>query len=259
MNVSRRHFFLTSISLFAAGCAATNNQSQSNVDGSRLAAQWPDSGYVPHSGSITPLPNTPAKPAPKPVSPTPGKTTPPSPAPILGGIQAIPRTSWASAPPMMARVNPMDGVRRITIHHEGWTPAYFTDTETMEDRLDLIRRSHIQRLGAGDIGYHFIIDRAGRVWQGRDVRYQGAHVRNNNEHNIGVMVLGNFDVQSPSDAQLDTLCDTVAKLAKQYRISNKAGSIRTHREINPTDCPGANLQPRTLAIRAEAARRAGIA
>jgi N-acetyl-anhydromuramyl-L-alanine amidase AmpD len=151
----------------------------------------------------------------------------------------------------------MDPVDRITIHHEGWTAINFDDAASAAERLDLIRKSHIQRLGAGDIGYHFVIDRAGRLWQGRECFYQGAHVRSNNEGNIGVMVLGNFDIQTPTDMQISTLSDTLVKLIKQYRV--RSNRVYTHREINPTDCPGANLQPRTIALRAEASRAARIA
>lgn len=255
MKFSRRNFLLASASLLAAGCAQPPRTEIASS--SHTAAQWPDGGYVPHNEGMGPT-YAPTRPDPVPVAPRESAAVPP-PAPAIGGIQAIPRSNWASASPMLARVNPMDGISRITIHHEGWTPAYFTDVDTMAERLDIIRKSHIQRLGAGDIGYHFIIDRAGRVWQGRDIRYQGAHVRNNNEHNVGVMVLGNFDLQTPTDAQLLSLRDTIAKLMKQYRVSYRAGNVKTHREINPTDCPGTNLQPRTLAIRPEAARLAGIA
>ena len=259
MNVSRRNFILASVSLMAAGCAHTP-PARELASAPRPSAEWPDHGYIPHAGGLGTAPPAPAaKPNPAPIVAREAPPAPAIPQPAPGGIQAIPRSSWASASPIMARVNPMEGINRITIHHEGWTPAYFTDVDTMAERLDLIRKSHIQRLGAGDIGYHFIIDRAGRVWQGRDVKYQGAHVRNNNEHNVGVMVLGNFDVQTPTDAQLTSLRDTVSKLIRQYRVSNRAGNVLTHREINPTDCPGTNLQPRTLAIRPEAARLAGIA
>ena len=56
-------------------------------------------------------------------------------------------------------------VERITIHHVGWTPITFTDDQSSSERIELIRISHIQRLGACDIGYHYIIDRACRLWQ----------------------------------------------------------------------------------------------
>ncbi len=141
----------------------------------------------------------------------------------------------------------MRGVNRITIHHEGWTPVWFTDARSVSQRLESIRRSHLDRLGAGDIGYHLIIDRAGRVWQGRSMGYQGAHVRDHNAHNIGVMVMGNFDLQRPSDAQHAALHQTLVGLVRQYRIPSK--HVFTHQEFNVTSCPGRSLQKHTNALR----------
>ena len=239
MKRTRRNFLLTAVGLFAAGCATSETLRRPPV--------WPGQTTI-------------APPPPKPVpSPTPRvyQVATVSPAPGAVGsslIHAIPRSSWASASPNMSHVTAMDRVDRITIHHEGWTPVTFTDAPSTAERLDLMRKSHIQRLGAGDIGYHYIIDRAGRLWQGREAFYQGAHVRSNNEKNIGVMVLGNFETQTPTDAQLTTLGDTLTKLIRQYRVSAKR--VYTHRELNPTECPGANLQPRTVTLRAEASRAA---
>ena len=140
----------------------------------------------------------------------------------------------------------MKGINRITIHHEGWKVVGFDDYASTAARLDLIRRSHVNRKFA-DIGYHFIIDRAGRVYEGRSVQYQGAHVRDNNEHNLGIMCLGNFDQQQPTDAQLRSLAATVALFRKRYNIS--ASRVFTHREIVSTACPGRNLQSRVASLR----------
>ena len=131
-------------------------------------------------------------------------------------------------------------INRITIHHEGWTPVYFTDTGSTMARLDSIRRSHLERMRAGDIGYHYVIDRAGRVWQGRDVRYQGAHVSKQNENNLGIMVLGNFNKQKMSSQQTSTLQNLLQISMRSYRV--RTNRIFTHREIGATTCPGNLLQ-----------------
>jgi N-acetyl-anhydromuramyl-L-alanine amidase AmpD len=112
--------------------------------------------------------------------------------------------------------------------------------------MELIRTSH-RRKGWSDIGYHYVIDRAGRLWEARPINYQGAHVRDNNEHNIGVMCMGNFDLQQPSEAQLTTLARTVQQIRQYYRVSESR--IYTHQEINPTACPGRNMQPRVVTMR----------
>jgi hypothetical protein len=50
----------------------------------------------------------------------------------------------------------------------------------------------------GDIGYHYIVDRSGAIWQGRRIRYQGAHARGSaNNGNIGIVLLGISRTSSP--------------------------------------------------------------
>jgi hypothetical protein len=79
------------------------------------------------------------------------------------------------------------------------------------------------------------------------MRYQGAHVKDHNEHNIGVMVLGNFDEQKPTGAQLTTLRGTLVKLMGYYDVP--VSRVHTHRELNPTTCPGDALQPQVNYLR----------
>ncbi len=71
-------------------------------------------------------------------------------------------------------------------------------------RIELIRAGHRAR-GWGDIGYHLIVDPLGNAWQGRPLIWQGAHVKDRNEGNIGILVVGNFEVGRPTGPQLDAL------------------------------------------------------
>jgi len=174
-------------------------------------------------------------------------TTRPTPAPPGGG-GVIARRHWTSAGPIAGRVNAMGRITRLTCHHEGATdsPVYFSDYETTKNRIELIRKFHLSR-GWGDIGYHYIVDRAGRVWEARPVSLQGAHVSENNEHNLGVMCLGNFDLQTPSNAQVQALQAIVQRLRRDHAIAVR--NIHTHQELKPTACPGRSLQPRIATLR----------
>ncbi|MEX2214360.1 MAG: peptidoglycan recognition family protein [Phycisphaeraceae bacterium] len=242
MSMTRRQMIWTGMTglsglvLAAGGC-----QMPQTASSDRPGPLWPGdvNRPIPSGDPLRPEPPRVATPNPP--------TTPTSPPAVAGPIRAIPRSSWAKADPISSRVNQMGSVGMITVHHEGWTPVYFDDTSTTAERLDSIRRSHLERLRAGDIGYHFVVDRAGRIWQGRDLGYQGAHVREHNEHNIGIMCLGNFDKQQPSTAQLTSLRATLLALMKQYRLaSNK---VYTHQELNKTDCPGRVLQAHMVQLR----------
>ncbi len=143
----------------------------------------------------------------------------------------------------------MSAVRAITVHHDGMNPFFDVTESSSAGRLEAIRRAHRERRGWGDIGYNYAIDRAGRVFECRSVEYQGAHVRNHNEGNIGVLVMGNFDQQSPTQAQLDALRDHVSQLMRQHGVHSSR--IRTHREWETavTACPGGELQQHMNAMR----------
>ena len=238
MSLSRREFMwlgLSGVGLLALGCAGPTV-----ADGERPGPLW--------GGSIAPRPRDGFSLGP-PVKPSTQTVGPgiPQPGAINGPIAAIPRGRWTSTPPMAGRILPMGSIERITVHHEGSTEVTFSDFGNTAVRMESIRASHLERLHAGDIGYHYVIDRAGNVWQGRDLAYQGAHVRDHNANNVGVMVLGNFDIQRPTEAQLTTLRATVSTLRQAYRVPLR--SVFTHQELNPTECPGVSLQGRMVTFR----------
>ena len=229
MHQGRRHFICSAgAAMFLAGCQRSIQTAESLP-----GAYWPQ---VEKPEIPRPLPPVAVEPLP-PSPPSGNLGTPDNP---------IPRSRWTRAG-VGRNVDPMGGINRITLHHEGWHPIAFDDYNSTIARLELIRTSHCSR-GFADIGYHFIIDRAGRVYEGRPLQYQGAHVRqHHNEHNLGIMCLGNFEVQTPTDAQLRSLAATVSRLRQRFKVSY--GRIYTHRELTPTACPGKNMQPRIAAMR----------
>ena len=92
----------------------------------------------------------------------------------------------------------------------------------------------------GDIGYHFVIDPYGRVLEGRDLTFQGAHARgDNNVKNVGICLIGNFDQTKPSEAALTALRRLVDDVRSKYRIPRTL--VYGHRDLRGTRCPGENL------------------
>lgn len=234
MSLSRRHFVAASLAALAGGCAERIGSLTR-----RPGPTWPHHNLRPspvESRAVLP-----------PVAIERPAVYTPRPA-VANQLNAIPRARWANAGPVLRRLEGMGSINRITVHHEGYKPVYFDDYRSTADRLELIRQSHLGRMRAGDIGYHYIVDRAGRIWEGRPLTYQGAHAGGaNNRHNIGVMVLGNFDQQSPSEAQMQSLVRAVGALRQQYYVAHDR--IYTHQELSPTRCPGKVLQPRMVSLR----------
>ncbi len=167
---------------------------------------------------------------------------PPAPSRLPDRADGVmPRSAWAGDGPATAEMNVMTTIRYITVHHDGMDPFYATDRGSTAEHLELIRRLH-RRKGWGDIGYHFAVDPAGRIWEARPLRYQGAHVKDHNPGNIGIVVLGNFEEQAPSDTQLQGLRAHLAVLMRTYNVPS--GRVQTHQEWNGarTACPGGSLQ-----------------
>jgi hypothetical protein len=171
----------------------------------------------------------------------------------MGTLAILPRVAFTSATPTAA-MTPMGLIERVTIHHSGFPQAWTLDDQgPTAEHLEFIRRFHTDAPPAGrgwaDIGYHFAVDRAGRVWQGRSLLYQGAHVRNHNQNNVGIVVLGNFDLQSPTPDQVHGLTDLVTYLRCIYMMGQM--EIWTHRELadEPTSCPGETLMAQVRVFR----------
>lgn len=237
MKLTRRELLIASMGMLLTGCAQTPTSLTR-----RPGTPWPGSVSRPthaNAGTRPVYTPPPVRPKPAPV------------AKVAGPPGLKPRSWWTRSGPIRSRVNPMKGVNRITIHHEGHTPVWFTDEHSTRARLEQVRNIHTRDRRWGDIGYHYIIDRAGRLIEARPIAYQGAHVSNQNPHNVGVMLLGNFEKQSPSQAQLTTLRSTLRYLMTTHRVPVKR--VYTHRELGPTVCPGRNLQPRIASLRTSGA------
>ena len=151
------------------------------------------------------------------------------------------RSLWQPAAPILSRLRRAPGsYRSVTIHHQGGTINGHVKEEAVVHDLRAIQQAHFKKR-YGDIAYHFLVDYAGVVWEGRSLTYQGAHVSGNNVQNIGVMLCGNFEKQRPSDAQLDTLQLLTRLLQVYYRMSNR--NVFAHRDLGHTACPGRYLYP----------------
>ena len=126
---------------------------------------------------------------------------------------------------------------------------------------------HTKARGWSDVGYNFIVDRFGRIWEGRyggvDRPVVGAHTQGYNEYSFAMSALGNFDTARPSAAMLDaygrlfawklSLHGVDASSPKQWVGSRSFPAINGHRDAGSTACPGRYLYARLKKIRTLAA------
>ncbi|MEM7622440.1 MAG: peptidoglycan recognition family protein, partial [Planctomycetota bacterium] len=129
----------------------------------------------------------------------------------------IPRSRWARWGPDIRLADRMGSISMITVHHDGMSAFTSRREADAARRLESIRSAHRGQRWA-DIGYHYAIDPAGRVWQGRPITLQGAHVKHNNPSNLGILVMGNYERQNPSP-------DTLATLDGNRAARNDGGGV----------------------------------
>ena len=115
----------------------------------------------------------------------------------------VSRQEWGAQPPVGPYV-PHDPFR-FTQHHTAGRR-----TETLEDGLAemrFIQDFHQNGRGWPDIGYHYCMDDAGRIYEGVPPDFRGTHVGGANTGNIGISLFGNFEIadEYPTSASLENL------------------------------------------------------
>jgi hypothetical protein len=122
---------------------------------------------------------------------------------------------------------------------------------------------HTQSRGWSDIGYNFLVDRFGRIWEGRyggvDKPVVGAHTLGYNEYSFAMSAIGNFDIAQPPQAVLDAYARLFAWKLSLSNIRADANhlwvkdrylqAINGHRDVGQTACPGKYLYAKIPSIR----------
>jgi hypothetical protein len=161
-------------------------------------------------------------------------------------VVLIKRDEWTDIKPQLPIMKAATGYDRLTIHHTGETIKSLTDENSIRFALLNILNDHCNR-NFGDIGYHFVIAPDGKVWQTRSMAYEGAHVSGQNASNLGVMLLGNFESNQPTDGQISTMTLLTDSMCEHFSI--KKHRVYGHRDIGHSLCPGRNLYEEVLKLK----------
>ena len=102
---------------------------------------------------------------------------------------------------------------RIIVHHTG------AKQRTLQNIIDL----HVEKNKWAAIGYHFMIGKNGQIYYTRDLKYSGAHTYHFNRNSIGIALFGNFDENTPSEKQLESLRKLIDALFNKFDIKEILG------------------------------------
>jgi len=169
------------------------------------------------------------------------------------------RAQWGADERLMTWTPQSGRVIGAVVHHTAGSNDY-----TAEQVPALIRgiyAYHAQSRGWGDIGYNFLVDKFGRIWEGRaggvDRAIVGAHAVGVNSERFGVSVLGNFDTAQVTGAAIDTVSWLVAWKLSLHGVRPAGSAVVGHRDVGQTSCPGASLYAALPQIRSIATARQG--
>lgn len=188
-----------------------------------------------------------------------------------GADEAI-TTDWGS---------PSTQLKAMYIHHTAGSNTY-TRAGAYE-QIRGIHRYHASTLGWGDIGYQFLVDRYGVIYEGRrgaiDAPVIGAQAGGFNTDTIGVSAMGRFDDSSagaqPPAVMVSAMEQVLAWQAFRYGVDPTAtvrltqsgkgtarwtsgttvtvNTILGHTTTNATECPGPYLMAQLPSIRSRVA------
>ncbi|MFD4612339.1 N-acetylmuramoyl-L-alanine amidase [Streptomyces sp. NPDC058440] len=247
--------------------------------------------------SGTPAESTPPSQAPSssaPASPPPSTTPSPSPSASATGPKAPPST--APRPAIVSRAGwgadetlspeapdylPGGKIKAVVVHHTAESNNY-----TCAEAPAIVRgiyAYHVKQLKWKDLGYNFLVDKCGTVYEGRkggvDLPVMGAHAYGFNSETTGISVLGTYTDVAPSDAALTSVARIAAWKLGQYGVdpagtatltAGDSGSnyarktwakgaklslpaIHGHRDGFNTQCPGNAYYAKLPTVRAWAA------
>ncbi|MFC6508422.1 peptidoglycan recognition protein [Promicromonospora citrea] len=204
------------------------------------------------------------------------------------GPTVITREEWGAAPRCLEPGTgptwfPAEGgLKAAAVHHTVNPNDYATVAEAMQAiRND--QAYHQQTHGWCDIGYNFLVDKWGNIYEGADGSIEepiiGAHTGGFNTGTVGVAMLGTYTTQAgvrPSTAQRDGVAKIIGSRLARYQVNPDESTVLTaaahtdggryqtgdrvtlprvfgHRDTHATECPGELAYPLLSGIQDAAA------
>jgi N-acetylmuramoyl-L-alanine amidase len=198
------------------------------------------------------------------------------------------RVSMTGSPPLISRAawGANEAIRRATpsyartlqfavVHHTAGTNSYTSAQSAAIVRG--IEVYHVKGNGWNDIGYNFLVDKYGQVFEGRyggvDKNVIGAHAEGFNTGSVGVALIGTYESAAPTAAEKTALANLlawrldVAHVDPLSTLTYESGgnarfpvgtpvflrAVSGHRDTGFTTCPGAVLYAQLGALARQAA------
>lgn len=134
----------------------------------------------------------------------------------------------------------MRDITEIVLHCTATRADWWADKSTAE-KVQEIRRWHMEDRGWKDIGYHYLIDRNGALATGRPMDQTGAHTKGHNTGTIGIALMGGHG-SSVTDTFADNYTSDQEKALRKLivRLHKNFGKVPVtgHNQYAAKACPG---------------------
>ncbi len=217
-----------------AGSTSSTTATQPGVS---VATERADSGGMttPPTSSTSTLPNSTTTTSTTPATTTTTTTTTSTTAPPPGETLAVTvfcRDAWGATAAQPGFES--HSVSRLTVHH---TARKLNDPRDGPGAIRGHQRFHIEDRGWPDLAYHYIVSTDGNAFEGRPEEYRGdTGTSYDPSGHFLVCLEGDFDQQSPTETQIDTVSRLLAYAASKYNVAT--ATLGGHRDYAGTSCPG---------------------
>lgn len=162
-------------------------------------------------------------------------------------INVINRKEWGADESLMKWTDiEYAPVKQIIVHHTAGSNNSPIDPAAV---VRGIYYFHAVEKDWGDIGYNYLVDQYGNIYEGRKggLGAVGAHSSSYNYGSVGIALIGNYMKDSPSANMLSGLIDAVSfvgyqadlDLTSKHNFEGKeVNVVAGHRDVNSTECPG---------------------
>lgn len=156
-------------------------------------------------------------------------------------------------------------VKVLAVHHTAIKVN--GDARSAVERVRALYQYHTVNRGWGDIGYHYLIDEDGQVYEGKagGKGVVGGHAYCNNVGTVGIALMGNFTEEQPSQEQMKSLQWLIDHMGDVYDIETDATvrhhgitmpAVVGHGDLVSTDCPGYYVRETLDQVRSNVSRGA---
>ncbi|GHE28667.1 N-acetylmuramoyl-L-alanine amidase [Streptomyces capitiformicae] len=173
--------------------------------------------------------------------------TPTAPPSTVPQPTITPRSGWGAdeaLSPEAPTYLPGGKIKAVVVHHTAQSNTYTCDEAP--SIINAIYTYDVKTLGWKDLGYNFVVDKCGTVYEGRkggiDLPVMGAHAYGFNSQTTGIAVLGTYIDAAPSQAAMTSVARVAAWKLGQYGV-DPDGTVTLTTAVNGQNLAGKTWGP----------------